>query len=159
MTAERRSKLLVVDASVAHSAGEAENPMSSCCRDALLAILTICHRIIMTEAIQEEWHRHTRAFSRKWLVSMYARKKVHRCEAVQLSHVDEACEGLSAAEQNGLRRDLCLVEAACVGDGIVVTRDDAIQGIWHKCHDRFGLAKPIAWVNPVTDGVGALEHL
>lgn len=159
MTTGKHSRLLVVDASVAHSAGEAENPMSSCCRDALLMILRICHRLVMTEAIQEEWHRHERTFARKWLVGMYARKKVHRCEGVPLSHVDEACEGLSAAEQDGLRKDLCLVEAACAGDGVIVTRDDVIQAIWHKCHDRLGVPKPITWINPVIDGVQALERL
>jgi hypothetical protein len=90
---------------------------------------------------------------------MVARKKVPRPEGVTLSHVEEACQGLSAAEQNGLRKDLCLVEAACAADGIIVTRDDAIQAIWHKCHDRLGVPKPIQWINPVTDGVEALERL
>jgi hypothetical protein len=159
MTTSKRSRFLVVDASVAHSAGEAKHPMSSCCRDALLAILTICHRVVMTEAVQNEWNRHMSRFTRKWFRSMVAKKKVHRCEGVQLSHVDEACEGLSAAEQDGLRKDLCLIEAACAGDGIVVTRDEAIQGIWRKCHTQLGVPKPIAWVNPVTDGVHALECL
>jgi hypothetical protein len=155
----KRSMLLVVDASVARSAGETEHPVSSCCRNSLLAILTICHRVVMTEAVQNEWNRHTSRFTRKWFRSMVAKKKVHRCEGLQLSHVDEACEGLSAAEQDGLRKDLCLVEAACAGDGIVVTRDDAIQGIWHKCHNRLCAPKSITWINPVTDSVQALEHL
>ncbi len=159
MTTNRRSRLLVVDASVAQSAGETKHPVSSCCRDSLFAILTICHRVAITEAIQDEWNYHMSRFTRKWLRSMVARKKVHRCEGIPLSHVDEACEGLSVTEQNGLRKDLCLVEAALAGDGIVVTRDDVIQAIWHKCHDRFGLAKPIQWINPLIDGVQALERL
>ena len=113
----------------------------------------------MTEAIGEEWRHHASKFTRKWLAGMYARKKVHRCEEMQLDHVDEACEGLSDAEQDGLRKDLCLIEAACQGDGIVVTRDDAIQAIWLKCHERFALTKPIQWINPLTDGVEVFEHL
>jgi hypothetical protein len=159
MTANKRSRLLVVDASVAHSAGETEHPVSSCCRDSLFAILTICHRVVITEAIQNEWNYHMSRFTRKWFRSMVARKKIHRCEGVRLGHVDEACRGLSAAEQDGLRKDLCLVEAACAGDGIVVTRDDVIQAIWHKCHDRLGAPKPITWINPVADGVQAMERL
>ncbi|MCX5646905.1 MAG: hypothetical protein NTZ17_19830 [Phycisphaerae bacterium] len=159
MTTNKRSRLLVVDACVARSAGGTEHPQSSYCRDALLAILTICHRVVMTEAVQNEWNRHMSRFTRKWFRSMVAKKKVHRFEGIQLSHVDEACEGLSAAEQDGLRKDLCLVEAACAGDGIVVTRDDAIQRIWHKCQDRLRVPKPIQWINPVTDGVQALERL
>jgi hypothetical protein len=159
MTTNRRSRLLVVDASVAQSAGETENPVSSCCRNALVSIRDICHRVIMTEAIQEEWHHHTSGFARKWLVSMYAKKKVHKCDAAQLSHVEETCNGLSATEQDGLRKDLCLLEAACAGDGIIVTRDDVIQEIWHKCSDQLAVPKPIHWINPVTDGVEALQRL
>lgn len=159
MTHHQRSRLLVVDASVGQSAGETEHPVSSCCRNALVSIRDICHRIVMTEAIREEWHNHASGFARKWLVSMYAKKKVRRCEGTPLDHVDEACNGLSASEQGELRKDLCLVEAACAGDGIVVTRDDLIQVIWHKCHDRLGVPKPIQWINPVRDGVQALEQL
>jgi hypothetical protein len=159
MTVNKRSRLLVVDASVAQSAGETEHPVSSCCRDSLLAIRTICHRIAMTAEIQDEWNRHMSRFTRKWLTSMWARKKVHPCEGVQLNDVDNASDGLSATEQDGLRKDLCLLEAACAADGIIVTRDDAIQLIWHKCHDRIGVPKPITWINPVTDGVQALELL
>ncbi len=65
MTANKHSRLLVVDASVARSAGETENPVSSCCRNALFAILTICHHVVMTEAIQSEWNRHMSRFMRK----------------------------------------------------------------------------------------------
>jgi hypothetical protein len=159
MTARARSRLLVVDASVAQSAGETKHPVSSCCRDLLLAVLTICHRIVMTEAVQNEWNHHMSRFTRKWFRSMVARKKIHRCEGMQLSHVDRACDGLSAGEQDGLRKDLCLIEAACAGDRIVVTRDNAIREIWHKCHHQLGLSEPITWINPVTDGVRALERL
>jgi hypothetical protein len=113
----------------------------------------------MTKAIREEWRNHASGFSTRWLASMYAKKKVYRCEGVQLSHVDEACEELSAGEQHGLRKDLCLVEGACAGDGIIVTRDDAIVVIWGKCHHQFGLAKQIQWINPLIDGVHALERL
>ncbi|MEN6576559.1 MAG: hypothetical protein ABFD90_09465 [Phycisphaerales bacterium] len=155
----KRSKLLVVDACVARSAGETKNPISSCCRESLLGILNICHRVVMTDAIQSEWNRHMSRFTRKWLSSMVAKKKVYRCEGAQLSHVDEACAGLSPCEQDELKEDLCLIEGACAGDGIVVTRDNAIVRIWQKCHSRFGLSKPIQWINPVTDGVQALERL
>jgi hypothetical protein len=159
MTANRRSRLLVVDASVARSAGETKHPVSSCCRDSLLAIRTICHRVVMTKEVQDEWNRHMSRFTRKWLTSMWARKKVYPCEGVPLRHVDKVCEGLSTAEQDGLRKDLCLVEAACAGDGIVVTRDDVIQAIWHKCYDRLGVPKSITWINPVAEGVEALQRL
>ncbi|HNS22944.1 MAG TPA: hypothetical protein PKH24_20765 [Sedimentisphaerales bacterium] len=155
----KQSKLLVVDASVARSAGETEHPVSACCRESLLAILNICHRIVLTEAIRQEWHRHASRFTRKWLVSMYAKKKVPPCNDAPLNRVDNACEVLSPGEQEELRKDLCLIEAACAADGIIITRDDAIVQIWQKCHSRLGLSKPIRWINPVPDGVSAMEQL
>jgi hypothetical protein len=143
------SRLIVVDASVAHSAGETEHPVSSSCRNVLLDILSICHRIVMTDAIQEEWYRHQSRFTRKWLVSMYARRKPpHKCDSTQLACLDEACKGLTASEQDALRKDIRLIEAACAGDGIIITRDEAIVAIWEKCKNHFRLAKTIQWIHP-----------
>ena len=155
----KHSILLVIDASVAQSAGETEHPVSRSCRESLISIRNICHRVVMTAAIQDEWNHHMSRFTRKWLRSMVARKKIHRSEGMRLSHLDEVCQGLPANEQDGLRKDLCLIEAACDGDGIVVTRDEMIVGIWQKCQDRFGLPRPIRWINPVTDDVQTFERL
>jgi len=153
------SRLLVVDASVAFSASETEHPVSRSCREALVSIRDICHRVIMTEAIQEQWHCHAKYFASKWLAGMYARKKVHRCEGVQLKRLGEAYKRLSASEQESLREDLCLIEGACAGDWIVVTEDKRIVAIWQKCQGQFHLPKPIVWINPVTNDIGVFEHL
>lgn len=155
----KQSRLLVVDASVAHSAGETEHPVSSACRKTLDGILRICHRVIMTEAIRLEWKKHQSRFTRIWYRSMIARKKVQWTVGTRLEPAEEALNLLSAAEQEGLRKDLCLIEAACDGDGIVVTRDDGIVKIWQKCQDRFGLGRSIRWINPLTADTQVLERL
>ncbi|OHB68183.1 MAG: hypothetical protein A2Y77_13585 [Planctomycetes bacterium RBG_13_62_9] len=153
------SRLLVVDASVARSAGETEHPVSSACRDALERILKVCHRVIMTEAIRLEWNKHQSRFTRIWYRSMVARRKIRRAVGTPINPAPEAIEALSAGERENLRKDLCLIEAACDGDGIILTRDDVIVAIWQKCQDGFRLPKPIRWINPVTDDKGALKHL
>jgi hypothetical protein len=155
----KRSRLLVVDACVARSAGETEHPMSSCCRNALLSILSICHHIIITRAIQDEWNRHASRFTRKWLRSMTARRKVERHATVLSCHASRSLEQLSSGEQQALQKDLCLVEAACEGDGIILTRDDEIVTIWEKCKDQFDLPKTIRWINPGTSDAHFLECL
>jgi len=155
----KHSRLLVVDACVARSAGETKHPVSSSCRNALLAIRDICHRVIMTEPIQSEWDRHKSRFTRRWFMSMVARKKIQRSAGVRVDLVGRTLTGLSATEQECLEKDLCLIEAACDGDGIVVTRDDEFVQIWQKCQSQFHLAKPITWINPVTDDTGVFEHL
>jgi hypothetical protein len=48
------SKLLVIDASIARSCGapNATFPTSKNCRDFLNAVLTICHRMVLTDDIK-----------------------------------------------------------------------------------------------------------
>ena len=82
--AAKKSKRLVIDASVARSAGgeDAIASQAKGCRDFLTVVLTICHSVTVTSEIQEEWNRHRSNFARRWLVSMYSKRKVHRCNAV-----------------------------------------------------------------------------
>jgi hypothetical protein len=51
---------LVIDASVARSSGDqgATYPTSVNCRDFLLAVLNICHQLVMTQDIKAEWDKH-----------------------------------------------------------------------------------------------------
>ncbi|MGA9382780.1 MAG: hypothetical protein WBV73_28800 [Phormidium sp.] len=66
---EKVSKLLVIDASVARAAGgeSAKSPTSKYCRDFLLAVLDISHRVVMTPDIRKEWDKHQSSFARTWL--------------------------------------------------------------------------------------------
>ena len=52
-----KSKRLVIDADVLHSAGgeEATHSTAKRCRDFLKAVLTICHRVVRTPDIDKEW--------------------------------------------------------------------------------------------------------
>ena len=72
------SKLLVIDASIARSCGapNATFPTSKNCRDFLNAVLTICHRMVLTDDIKEEWDKHQSIYAKKWRSSMVAKRKV-----------------------------------------------------------------------------------
>ena len=73
--------MLVIDASIAMAAGETSmHPTSRNCREFLQAVLTVCHRMVLTEPIQEEWTRHESRFARTWRKSMMARKKIEIVE-------------------------------------------------------------------------------
>ena len=58
--ADKVSKRLVIDASVARAAGgeDATFPISVYCRDFLQAVLDISHRVVMTPDIRDEWNKH-----------------------------------------------------------------------------------------------------
>jgi len=144
-----KSRLLVVDASVAGASGETDHPTSKSCRDALLDIREICHCIIMTPAILDEWKRHERPFARKWLRSMFARRKVRNVHhfAFKLTVTDINC--LNDKEKESLQKDAHLFESAFEGDGIIISRDDEAARIWDKCHKHLKVPKVIKWISPL----------
>jgi len=100
-----RSKLLVVDASVMRVAGgiEAQDPVPARSRDALRAILTICHRVCLSPELRAEWKRHQSRFARGWLTRMYARRKVIHCVPAALRPYPGRCPDIAANHAGGLR--------------------------------------------------------
>ena len=51
-------------------------PRPSNCCEFLQAVLDVCHRMVLTAPIREEWNKHQSRFARTWRVSMMARKKI-----------------------------------------------------------------------------------
>jgi len=148
------SRLLVIDASVARSAGETEHPVSSSCRAFLLAVLKICHRVAVTTDIREEWQRHQSRFTRKWRCSMAAPQK-------PLRDIKPVSAGLNIPafappQQVAIEKDLGLLEAALGADGVIVTRDDALRKALGTTPQGSRLRDRITWYNPVTDGTEPL---
>ena len=152
-----RSLLLVVDASVARSAGETEHPISSACRRYLLAVQGICHRVAVTDEILAEWKKHQSRFTRKWRVSMAARQK-------PLTHVQPVSTGLdlqtfTPPHRDAVEKDLCLLEAALSADKVIVTRDDKLQKSLESTPEGDRLRGRYVWHNPLTHGEESLRTL
>ncbi len=79
--AKARSRVLVIDASIARAAGDMSvDPKSRNCREFLLAVRDHGHRMATTEPIIAEWNRHQSNFARRWRTSMMARKKIKAIE-------------------------------------------------------------------------------
>lgn len=151
------SRFLVIDASVVRSAGETEHPVSAACRECLQAVHRICHRVVLTREMKEEWDRHSSRFTRKWRRSMAARKKP--IQVVDPSEVSMNVKGLSEADQQAIQKDRCLLEAAFSADRVIVTRDDSLRKALARTPQGRQRLKAIIWINPVSDGVRALERL
>jgi len=153
----KKARVLVVDASVARSAGETEHPVSSSCRECLLAILRICHRVAGTPEMRDEWNRHMSRFSRKWKRSMAARRKP--LQIVPAADISLDSSGLPEGEQSAIEKDRCLLEAAFSADRVIVTRDDTLRELLSKTPQGKQLLGDIRWINPVKDGIAVLENL
>ena len=73
----KSSKNLVIDASVARSAGgeDATYPTSVNCREFLKAVLDRGHKMVMTSDIKKEWDKHQSTFTDIWKRKMIAKKR------------------------------------------------------------------------------------
>jgi len=159
-SAKRRS--LVVDASVARSAGLTEHAASKACRETMTVILEICHRFVKTDEIWAEWKKHRSRFAQKWRGAMVARKKMFVPAAKELDHSiveNVSFEGMSDTDQEAVRKDLPLLKAAFAADRVIVTRDDKLPKVLRKYPQWQKVARLIRWINPEHDSPTSIENL
>jgi hypothetical protein len=144
------SRRIVVDASIARSAGKTEHPVSRSCREFLESVLKICHRVVMTPEIREEWKKHRSVFSAGWLASMTARRKVEVCDPqadpAMLEKLRQA--RLTERSEAAVRKDARLLEAALAADSTVASLDEEVRSLLKQISKQWGRIKPVVWVNP-----------
>ena len=146
------SRRLVIDASAARAAGgeEATYPTSKHCRDLLQAVLTICHRVVLTRDITREWNAYQSRFARLWRVSLLARKKVYHADIAidQDLHNKIESSTASARAQEARRKDLLLIAAALHTDNTVISLDETARTHFVVASGTVGELRNIIWVNP-----------
>lgn len=153
MAAKVVSKRLVIDASVARSSGgeEATYPVSVHCRDFLKAVLDICHKVVMTPDIREEWNKHQSEFARKWRSQMVARRKFEFLDIPVNDDLWEKIDILAGSNKQRAEmfKDLRLIEAAIATDKTVVSLDDnTARKFFSRASVQVDELKDIVWVNP-----------
>ncbi len=160
----RTSRRLVIDADVASAAGgrEAVNPRSKYCRDFLLSVLTVCHHVVMTTKIADEWKRHQSNFSRIWRVQMFARKKVFRTELDPDPRLRLKIAGFTAGEKHraAMLKDIHLLEVAIKTDRIIASCDSSSRALFDSAAERVGELRNVVWVipdNPEEEVISWLE--
>ena len=158
------SKRLVIDASIAQAAGTTEHPTSKLSRECLSAILQICHKIVMTPAISQEWNKHQSLFAKKWLRNMIAKKK--RVTGVNLTdnekkQLHDNIEELGASRNkvNAMLKDVHLLEAALATDYLVISSDEKVRELFNDLSQPVVSLKKIAWVNPTHTDEKTIEWL
>ena len=157
MAAKVVSKRLVIDASVARSAGDegATYPTSVYCRNFLKAVLDICHKVVMTPDIRDEWNKHESHFARTWRRQMVARRKLEFLDIPDNEELEnkiyiiiETVTG-SDKQQIEMIKDLRLIEAAIATDKIVISCDDnTARKFFSRAAIQVDELKDIVWLNP-----------
>ena len=147
------SKRLVVDACVAFSAGEGyqTSETSAQCRRLLEGIRHICHGVVMTPELSQEWRRRATRFSSRWLTQMQGQRKWHY---VPLGPDEHLREDISAAASTDRQRtimleDAHLVEAARATDGIIISSERSSRQLLNAAAANVPPLQEVAWVNPL----------
>ena len=148
----RDSKRLVIDADVARASGSetATHPRAEHCRDFLNAVLSLSHRIVMTEKINNEWKNHQSRFARRWRVSMDARKKINRIDPPEDEELQAKVTTTTndADEIEAMQKDFHLLQAALATDQTVISLDETVRGLFKQASQQVGEIRNIIWVNP-----------
>ena len=157
----RTSKLLVVDASVMAAAGSeaATHPTPAHARDALKAILTICHKVCLSPELSEEWKRHQSRFAKRWLTQMYARRKVVALEPPACHEIladIRAFHAITQSEMAAVEKDIHLIAAALASDRAVLSWDQRVAiAIRKVCVDKTTVTSKsishVLWIDPIAD--------
>lgn len=159
------SKCLVVDASIAGSAGK-EKPGNTVlsiltpknCRDTLNAVRRLGFSITMTPEIMKEWDDHQGSFATEWRAAM---RRAGRIE-MRASCNDESLRNsiLSMAEQKvgkvKITHDVCLImlkdchllEAALATDKIIFALDEKARNPMKITAQVVKEIQSVVWVNP-----------
>lgn len=148
----KRSRQLVIDASVARAAGGegATYPVSKQCRDFLKTTFSAGHRAVFTTLVRKEWKKHESAFAQTWRASMMARKKLSVVDAPEDADLRDEIDSLATSERDRLAmiKDIHLIEAARATDRTVISLDERVRQLFAAAAPRVRVLKAIVWANP-----------
>lgn len=157
------SKRLVIDASVARAAGspDSPHPRSKCCRDLLFLVYSVCHQMVITTPILEEWQEHESREANKWrrVMTVKGNKVVDLKDISDLKFRKTVLSFLNADEHEAALKDLPLIEAALRTDSIIISLDQKAIRRFQKVASRLPTLKQITWINPEKDPRQAIEWL
>ena len=154
---------IVVDASVARSAGESQNPQARECRRVLDAISDYGHDLAMSGPLQQEWFKSRSAhgepyasyasvYALRWFVDMRVKRRVVWIEiegTVQLRQ--DILKAIPQDSRKQVRKDLHLVETALAADRRVLALDEKIRKHFRRAGQIVQQLCTILWLNPVHD--------
>lgn len=172
MPGKPTSVLLVVDACVAQAMVDLDQPRR--CRVAFFfvtQVLTICHRVICSSAIAEEWKRHSSSAFQHWRQRMEARKKVdretpvpsiqsfkRRVERTLGQHFGTDQTKARAAIERVLK-DQHILEGAAAADGVVVSMDRKLKDLLPVLSAAIPELRKIIWLDLENDEDACFEWL
>lgn len=115
--------------------------------------MEICHKMVMTEAIFEEWKKHESKFARTWRMGMIARRKLIHLAGVSDADIKGEIDDLAMPRKDraAMKKDALLIAAALATDDIVASMDDTARDLFRQACKNIARLGPVIWVNPAND--------
>jgi hypothetical protein len=160
--AKVRSRVLVIDASVARAAGDTSKQQTSrSCRELLEAVRDNGHRMAMTAPIREEWNKHQSGFSSSWQTWMMLHNKIQNVEVAPHLSLEKRIQQAVADKHIVaiIEKDRHLIEAALATDERVASLDDKVRRHLQDHRSNLPEVALICWVNPSIPGEGVVAWL
>jgi predicted nucleic acid-binding protein len=153
--ANKNSKRLVIDTSVASGAGRetATHPEAKDCRDLLQLILSLGHKIVINDEINEELKKHASGFFISWLSGMQRKRRIVRVGKNDNSFLDikAQIENLAKTYENreAMKKDCFLLELALAHDKIVISKDEKVRKLFREISAQVTEIRDVNWINPI----------
>jgi hypothetical protein len=156
---------IVVDACVARSASESQDPTASQCRQVFDDIDQYGHRLAMSKPLQDEWFKstsshgepyiqHASMYTLLWFVRMRTERRI---EWVELEETEEISRRILAAadvpRRPHVEKDLHLVTTALASDRRIISRDGTAQGDFQSIGQTVKELCELLWLNPINSPV------
>jgi len=158
---KNKKRKIVVDASVAHAAGDTSlYPTSKQCRETLMAIGE--YSAVFCPNLKDEWKRHESAFARAWKVKMIQEGRA--IFLIQDQVLDEFKQFIEDSQadiyaRGAMDKDAHLVSVALTNDKIIVALDEKVRKLFSKHCLNFKGVKKVLWSNPMIDQDGTVSWL
>jgi hypothetical protein len=146
-----KSLNIVIDADIARSSGTSENPTSSSARKLLDLVKDEGHFVVMCPILRAEWNKHKSIYSKIWLSSMIARKKVkfitHESKIKQFIEENIFDEKLREIAS----KDSHLVDAALLEDKFITSNDCHARKAFCEISAHHKVLEELVWLHSCLD--------
>lgn len=147
--------MFVVDTDVLITASGAKSldPRSVDCLGFLNSILEICHSVVVSGELEQEWDDHPSRWSNRWRAEMEDSRKISRPEISRDAELRQAIKAIAGTTgvTSRLEKDAHLVEACRQADMLIASNDNRARRGFARCASDVNWLGDVVWVNPATD--------
>lgn len=142
---------IIIDADIARASGVSQHPVSSNARKLLDGVMSNGHCAIMCPTLRSEWNKHKSLYSRRWLSSMIAKRKVtfvKHSGTIKDEIENKIPEG---KRKNIMIKDVHLIDQALKGSKLIASNDNNARIEFCKISKIIPVIKSVIWVHSVSD--------